>query len=131
MLTPLILIVDDDEEDRGFLKDGFDFYNFTAVAFFEDGSSLLAYLESLDEASKYPALIISDFEMAKMDGKALITKIRAQQRYQSIEVVVLSTFNDKAYKDECRYLGAKGYFVKPNTFNELAAFTKAFIKMCC
>jgi len=129
MLNPLILLVDDDADDLQFLKDGFDSCSFTAVAFFEDGFSLLNYLESLDDALKYPALVISDFEMPKMDGKTLITKIREQQRYRLIDVVVLSTFNNEAYKKESLHLGAKNYFVKPNTFSELAVLTKGFIKM--
>ena len=58
-------------------------------------------------------LVITDLNMPGMDGIALIEAIRAQSRWKTLPILVLTTEGIGEKKDQGRAAGATGWVVKP------------------
>jgi CheY-like chemotaxis protein len=74
----VILIAEDDEEDRMLIKDALDESPISIdLRFVENGEELLYYLLSADK-EKYPVpeLILLDLNMPKMDGREALKELK-------------------------------------------------------
>ena len=119
-----IVIVDDDEDDRTFLKEAFlengspdDFL------FFENGIKLLNFMEK--EMKKPPVLIIIDLHMPLKNGRETLLEIKENKKFSHIPVLVVSTGLTPEIKSEVLSLGANCIVSKPNNFQEILALTKS------
>lgn len=104
-----ILVVDDSRIVRnlvrgGLVKQGFEVE--TAV----DGRDALDKLDAMDEM---PAMIISDFEMPRMNGFELGMELRLRPEAKGTPLIVMSARDDKRYKSLMKTAGAVGYIGKP------------------
>ena len=120
--TPIILIADDDEDDRMFTKEAFD-ENFeqNEIRFVNDGVELLDYLRRKNEyanpaVSPRPSIILLDLNMPKMDGREALKEIKSDPNLRTIPVVVLTT--SKAEQDIVKTydLGVNCFITKPVSF---------------
>ncbi len=120
-----ILIADDDPDDRMLLEDAFRENGFTnELHFVEDGEQLLAFLRREGKWAEhagepYPGLVLLDLNMPKMDGREALKHMKADERFQTIPVVVLTT--SKAEEDILRtyVTGVNSFMTKPVTFEGL------------
>ena len=121
----LILIADDDAEDRMLTKDALEENHLTnCLQFVEDGEQLMDYLH---HKGKYadktiyptPALILLDLNMPKKDGREALKEIKADKELRRIPIVILTT--SKAEEDILRTydLGVNSFITKPVTFSAL------------
>jgi CheY-like chemotaxis protein len=121
----VILLADDDEEDRMLAADAM---HESRVAndlrFVEDGEELLDYLYkrgrfSAPDAAPSPGLILLDLNMPRKDGREALREIKADPDLRRIPVVVLTT--SKAEEDIYRTydLGANSFITKPVSFEGL------------
>src|SRR5437764_14134969 len=118
----VILLADDDEEDRMLAADALEESRVVNdLRFVEDGDELLDYLYrrgrySDADAAPTPGLILLDLNMPRKDGREALREIKADPRLKSIRVVVLTT--SKAEEDIFRIyeLSAASYITKPVTF---------------
>lgn len=67
---------------------------------------------SLMEGTR-PDLIISDINMPALDGIELLENLRNSGLFHDIPVIILSGFEDPERRQQCYYLGAYSYLVKP------------------
>jgi CheY-like chemotaxis protein len=114
-----ILIVDDDGDDREFLKEAWNELDFpNRLLFFDGGQQILDYLNSEKVA---PFLIICDVNIPKMDGFELKRRIleNSSMNYKSIPFVFWSSQVSKTQIERAYDLGVNGFFVKDNNFNDL------------
>ncbi|HTJ45096.1 MAG TPA: response regulator [Kofleriaceae bacterium] len=88
----LILVVDDDPDISDVLSDVLTLLGFR-VATASDGVSAL---DRLDHEAQRPAVIVLDLIMPGMDGHALGLALRADPRFASIPIVILSASNEAA-----------------------------------
>jgi CheY-like chemotaxis protein len=58
--------------------------------------------------------------MPHLNGCQVLHEIAGEPRYNGITKYILSTSSNPQYMSECRDNGAHAYYVKPNTFRELA-----------
>lgn len=101
-----ILLIEDDDEIRGFLKEYFekDYKIFEA----SNGS------EALEVAAQHhPDLIISDVMMPEMDGIAFCRAIRSSVRTSHIPVILLTAKTGLSDHKEGIETGADAYITKP------------------
>lgn len=101
-----ILLVDDNEELRLFLRQTFEKYYYIYEA--EDGNSALEIA-----AEKVPDLIISDVMMPGMNGIELCKLVKDRFETSHIPFVILSAKDALATKIEGLESGADYYFAKP------------------
>jgi CheY-like chemotaxis protein len=112
-----VLLVEDDEGDvlmtREALAEG-KILNRLHVA--GDGVEALAFLR--DEANARPDLILLDLNLPKVDGRAVLEEIKADDSLRRIPVVVLTT--SEAEEDVLRSydLHANAYVSKPVDFDQ-------------
>lgn len=121
----LIVIADDDADDRMLIEDAFRESRLAnPLAFVEDGMELLDLLKSRGKyanrpANERPSLILLDLNMPRMDGRSALTHIKSDPDLRRIPVVVLTT--SKAEEDILRTydLGVNSFISKPVTFDGL------------
>jgi two-component system chemotaxis response regulator CheY len=104
-----ILIVDDSEFVRSYhsyILQQAEFNVITAV----DGSDGLEklYTNTCD-------LVLTDINMSNMDGYDLIRRIRADENYKSVPIIIVSTESESKDKAKGFDVGANLYIVKPST----------------
>ena len=123
----VILLADDDEEDRMLAADAMrESRVANDLRFVEDGEELLDYLYkrerySAPNAAPTPGLILLDLNMPRKDGREALREIKADPDLRRIPVVVLTT--SKAEEDIYRTydLGANSFITKPVSFDGLVA----------
>jgi len=105
-----ILIVDDEADNRTFLKTVLEKHGFSVAA-------AQRAAEALDEADRSaPDLILSDVAMPGMTGLALCEKLKANPKTAAIPVVLMSgAQKDEKDQAEGIDLGADDYLLKPFT----------------
>jgi len=103
----LILIVDDSEFVRSYhsyILEQADFQVITAI----DGG------DGLEKLYSNPCdLILSDINMGNMDGYEFIRRVRADQRFESLPIIIVSTESEGRDKAKGFAAGANLYIVKP------------------
>jgi len=78
-------------------------------------------LERLKESNGKIDLIVLDIVMPKMDGFDTLRKLKKDNKYKNIPVVMSTNLSDSRDRDEAIDLGAVKYFVKADrTPSELA-----------
>ena len=126
----IILIADDDAEDRMLLKEALEENRLkNSLQFVENGEELMDYLQhrgKFSDKDKYPApgLILLDLNMPKKDGREALKEIKADPHLRLIPVVVLTT--SKAEEDILKTydLGVSSFITKPVTFTYLVGMMK-------
>ncbi len=130
----IILVADDDPDDRLMIKDAFEDTGVrNPVHFVRDGEELLDYLmrrgsyASLSNV-RLPGLILLDLNMPKKDGREVLKEIKGNLSLRQIPVVVFTT--SKAEEDICRSyeLGVNSFICKPLSYDVLVKTVKSLIK---
>jgi two-component system chemotaxis response regulator CheY len=71
-------------------------------------------LEGLDALElTAPDLIVTDINMPRLDGFGFIERVRRDEKYRAIPILVLTTESDTEKKERARKAGATGWIVKP------------------
>jgi CheY-like chemotaxis protein len=130
----IILVADDDAEDRMMVKEALEESRLTnMIQFVENGEELMDYLHNkgrFADKEKYPTpgLILLDLNMPKKDGREALKEIKADDHLRMIPVVVLTT--SKAEEDVLRTydLGVSSFIAKPVTFTALVDMMKTLSK---
>jgi CheY-like chemotaxis protein len=127
-----IFIVEDNEDERLFLKEGFihsGLYEITGEA--ENGDEMLGLLRL--SPSSLPDVILSDLNMPVRNGYEVITDIKTISSLSHIAVIILTTAPLSPYAERCKKLGACAYYTKPDTFLEYKEFAEKIyddVKAC-
>src|SRR5438552_480722 len=118
---PLVLIVDDDEHMREYVKVNLELegYSVRAVGSADEG---LAALE--DEP---PALILLDVMMPKVDGWEMLRRVQERHGVDAIPVIMFSGKVDEKSAADAEARGAKGFIGKPFDPRQLIESTKQLI----
>lgn len=106
-MAQTILIVDDSATTRRYVRSELERLGY-AVVEAPDGESALRSLEQ-----EVPALVISDLNMAPIDGLSLVARIRARFSRAELPVLMLTTEAGDDLKAQGRAVGATGWLTKP------------------
>ena len=126
----VILMADDDEDDRILTKDAFNVARLINPLYFvHDGEELMDYLhcrgkyESCESAPR-PGLILLDLNMPKKDGREALKEIKEDENLCHIPIIILTTSKDERDVVLSYGLGANSVVVKPVTFEGLVEVLK-------
>jgi CheY-like chemotaxis protein len=130
----VILVADDDAEDRMLVKDALDESRLAnQVHFVEDGEELMDYLRNqgkYSDKTKYPSpgLILLDLNMPRKDGREAVKEIKSDPNLRIIPIVVLTT--SKAEEDILKTydLGVSSFITKPVTFSSMVEIMRTLGK---
>ncbi|MET3877438.1 signal transduction histidine kinase/ligand-binding sensor domain-containing protein/DNA-binding response OmpR family regulator [Chitinophaga sp. OAE865] len=109
---PVVLLVEDNEDFRFYLKDNLSQYFQIIEA--ENGLAAWKVLQHT-----LPHLVVSDISMPEMDGLELCKKVRALQRTAHLPIVLLTARAEEAQQLEALETGASDYITKPFNFEVL------------
>ena len=109
-----ILVVDDDATTLRSIKSILD--NKYAVELARSAETGFQAMEK-----KIPDLILLDYEMPVMNGKEMLQKIRATEKYAKIPVIFVTSMTDKTIISSLIPLRPSGYLLKPITMDVLHA----------
>ncbi len=117
-----IMIVENDEDEQLFMKEGFDASGlFEIMAQVKSGDALLEWLQA-HAPEALPELILSDLNMPGKNGYDIIAEIKSSALYGRIPVIITSTSSARSIIEKCLASGAAEYVVKPDTFIEYTPF---------
>ena len=121
MRKALILVAEDDPDDRFILQNAFEETgNTEELVFVENGIDLLEFLQrNCDDKGSFPKLIILDLNMPKKNGRETLRELKAHPLYRRIPVIVYTTTRNEIEVRECYQAGANTYIVKPSTFEDV------------
>jgi two-component system, response regulator len=129
-----ILMADDDADDRKLTKEAFEAAHLANdLRFVNDGVELLDYLYrrgkySDPNESPRPGLLLLDLNMPRKDGRETLQEIKADPKFRSIRVVILTTSKAEADILSTYDLSATSYITKPVTFDSLVDVVRALGK---
>lgn len=121
----VILMADDDPDDRQMTKEAFERSKLlNDLRFVEDGVELLDYLKRRgryadEQSSPRPGLILLDLNMPRMDGREALREIKADPALRTIRIVVMTTSRAEEDIHRSYDLSAASYITKPVTFQAL------------
>ena len=72
------------------------------------------------------ALIVCDVNMPEMDGLEMVRRIKSNQRFKYIPILMLTTESKPELKQQARQIGVKAWMLKP--FNPVR-FSTALMKL--
>jgi two-component system, chemotaxis family, chemotaxis protein CheY len=111
-----VLIVDDSAAIRKILQRVLRQTEIPIGTIYEAGDGL----EALAKLQAQPiGLILSDINMPNMDGLELLSKVRAEQAWQRLPMLMVSTEGTQAKVLEAVERGASGYVRKPFTAEQI------------
>lgn len=123
-----IIVIEDDEDDRLFMKDVFIELNYeNKIIFFEDGQMALNHL--INEEIE-PFIIISDINMPILNGMALKAEIQKNEnlRLKCIPYLFFTTSANQEYVIDAYSKSVQGFFVKPSNIEKLKIIIKKIIE---
>lgn len=118
-----IIIVENDEDEQQFMREGF-----LATGLFEifaqlaNGDLLFEWLEA--HPSSLPEVILSDLNMPGKNGYDIITEMKEIPAYSHIPIIITSTSSTPSIIEKCMACGAADYVVKPETFIQYKSYVE-------
>ena len=83
-----------------------------------DGEEALAWLPRWEAGETWPAVILLDLKLPKVDGLEVLRQIKAHPTLCVIPVVALTTSEESADVQAAYHLGVNSYIVKPVEFEK-------------
>ena len=113
-----VLIVDDSRTNRRILEAMMGRWGMKPTSA-ESGEEGLVQLSAARGAGEPYALILTDMYMAKMDGFALVERIRQKPELSTATIMMLTSAGRQGDAARCQQLGVAAYLLKPIRLSEL------------
>jgi CheY-like chemotaxis protein len=100
------------------------------IVWFEDGKSVLDFLcrdESASGKKKY--IMLLDIRMPGVDGIEVLKKIKKDEKWDHIQVIMLTTSADQQQARLCYDLGCEAHIVKPPGKSLLMAIDRIALRL--
>jgi CheY-like chemotaxis protein len=124
MMTPVILLVEDNADDEALTMRAFKKSNLSnEVVVARDGVEALDYLFGMGtyagrDPRDAPHLILLDLKLPKLDGLEVLEHIRNNEYTRLLPVVVLTSSKEQEDMVKSYALGANSYIRKPVDFSQ-------------
>ncbi len=106
-----LLVVDDSSTMRRIIKNTLNRLNYKDVLEGEDGVEGWEVLDANPDVD----MLITDWNMPNMNGLELVKKVRADERFAEIPIIMVTTEGGKAEVITALKAGVNNYIVKPFT----------------
>ena len=126
-MANLVLVAEDDEDDRFLIAEAFKCFTSKKVDFVENGEELINYLQRNKQNT---SLILLDLNMPVMDGREALKIIHQDPDLSKIPIVVLTTSREEADQRFCKKNGAKVFLTKPSSFDDLIEMLQSAVFEC-
>jgi DNA-binding response OmpR family regulator len=114
-MNATILVVEDDRSMRDGLRVTLELEGYNVLTA-TDGQKAIRCLET-----SAPDLIVADVKMPHMDGLTFLTKVRENEAWQDIPIIMVTAAADAETKTTAKWRGAQAYMTKPFDLEDLLA----------
>jgi CheY-like chemotaxis protein len=120
-----ILLVDDTEDDRIFMRAAFKKANLNwPLQEVHDGDEAIAYLRGdgpyRDRGTfRLPIVMLLDLNMPKMNGFEVLKWVRGQEQFKLLQIIILTASTRPDDVKQAYSLGANSFLVKPAAVEDL------------
>lgn len=119
------LVVEDETADALLLRRALERKSSdVAVEIVNDGSEALSHLQlakhPTSKSVSLPSCIILDLKLRTVDGFAVLSEVKGNEKTRRIPVIVLTSSSDQNDVRHAYDLGANSYIVKPVEFSDLS-----------
>lgn len=122
-----IVLIEDDTDDVELLQESLDAHNINyTMTVLKDGSAAVAFCETADFL---PDIIIMDFNLPKVHGRDVIRKIRCNEQFSRVPILILSTSSSQEDIAYAYKVGATKYLVKPATVESIKETVDTIIEL--
>lgn len=90
-----------------------------AIERFPNGGDFWRYLSSNDDSAK-PHLVLLDLNMPELDGYEVLKRMKADDRFRTIPVIILTTTDDTREIERCYEAGCNVYITKPVEYGKFS-----------
>lgn len=125
----VILIAEDDDGHADLIREGLEESGVrNKIVRFSNGEEVWKFLSNSenqlirDKNKNY--LLLLDINMPKMDGIEVLKRIKVDEEFKEIPVVMLTTTDDPREVEACYRMGCNIYITKPVDFNKFAETLK-------
>jgi len=109
-----ILLVEDNEGDIILAIDAFEESRIrNKISVIRDGAAAISFFTSMQRQAKAPDLVLLDINLPKMSGHEVLVYLKANERFKSIPVIMLTTSSSKKDIVLCYKNQANCYITKP------------------
>lgn len=124
---PVILYAEDDQDDFESVKEALDqLTDQQNLVHAKNGSEAVAFIERNDPL---PSLIVLDLNMPVMDGKEVLSWLKAREEYKGIPVLVFTTSSREEDVKLCQKYACT-FFRKPTLYRDLLHVAQTMLQMC-
>lgn len=119
-----VLLAEDNPADAEMAMRAFKKNNFAnKIHWVKDGEEALEYVMCTGryagrDVRHPPRLMLLDLKMPKVDGIDVLRKVKSDDRFCAIPVVIMTSSNEERDVVESYRLGVNSYIVKPVDFNK-------------
>lgn len=107
-----LLVVDDSSTMRRIIKNTLSRLGYNDVLEAENGAIAWEIMSAPDSNIK---VLITDWNMPEMNGLELVKRVRADDRYRDVPIIMVTTEGGKAEVITALRAGVNNYIVKPFT----------------
>ncbi len=123
-IKPLLIIVDDDPDDRMLCEEYFgQVIENHELVLLSSAEELFIFLDNIPRTDPFPELVLLDYNMPKMTGGEVLLRLRRQARYASLKVALYSSGMSAELEKCLKSLDAVHCFNKPTSVNEFLEMT--------
>jgi CheY-like chemotaxis protein len=115
--TTTVLLAEDNPGDVFLIRRALEKHGLKSnLLVMEDGQAALKYLESIDAEDDVvcPDLFLLDMNLPRANGGQILARLRQSARCQETPIVVVTSSDSPADREQARSLGADHYFEKPS-----------------
>jgi CheY-like chemotaxis protein len=121
----IFLLIDDDADDSELFREALEEIDQSiSLHCAENGEEALKLLNDVDK----PNIIFLDINMPRMNGWECLKKLKSNNAYKDIPVIMYSTSSHQREVDIAIDLGALSFFTKPHSYSELKKMVKGVIE---
>lgn len=123
-----ILLIEDDIDDVELLQEALTSRSIPFIMnVIKDGSAAVSFCEQISDF--LPDIIVMDFNLPRVHGRDVISKIRCNERFANVPILVLSTSSAKEDIAYANQVGADRYLVKPATIEAIQETVDTIVGM--
>lgn len=123
-----ILLIEDDVDDVELLQEALTSRSIPFIMnVIKDGSAAVSFCEEVSDF--VPDIIVMDFNLPRVHGRDVINKIRCNERFSNVPILVLSTSSAKEDIAYANKVGADQYLVKPATLEAIQETVDTIVRM--
>jgi CheY-like chemotaxis protein len=126
-----ILLAEDDEDDKMIFTEIVKALIADSNIRFDAVDNGLQIMQALEKSPHLPDLVVLDQNMPQLNGKETLELIKKSDRFNTIPVVIYSTYNDSRISNECLRIGATQIITKPDSWEGFREMIKMLVQKYC